>query len=161
MTSVFLLLWWMTTLNKCGKLKGQFKRAGTRQHCRNNVTMFSGPKKSWLLRYIYAISLNTKALPFFVFVLSLMLYYVVALPLSPSLKIVACPALRFKNVSKGLAHQWDPVNTPTMSVWKLFSWLSRDIWLNCLNLTICTLWTACLHIRHRRFFALLSPQIGL
>ena len=72
---------------KCCK-NGQL---GTRHHCRDNVTIFSGPKTvKWdLTRCGYSTYLDTEAF-FPSFFLSLKLPYIVALSLSRSWTIVPC-----------------------------------------------------------------------
>ena len=62
-----------------------FAELGTRQHCRDNVTMFSGLKVCWSLHYYYILvailHFDTDNLTFFEFFMSLKLYYVIALSL--------------------------------------------------------------------------------
>ena len=70
---------------------------GTRQHCRDNMTMFSGVK---VVGYCI-ITISVVATPFrhrdlnilLNFFFSLKIFYIFALSLSRSLNIVGCPAL--------------------------------------------------------------------
>ena len=59
-----------------------FAELGTRQHCRDNVTMFSGQIIVYYCVYIrcgWLLHLDTEAIQFLYFVLSLKLYYAVTL----------------------------------------------------------------------------------
>ena len=62
-----------------------FAELGTRPHCRDNVTMFSGLKVCWSLHYYYILvailHFDNDNLTFFEFFMSLKLYYVIALSL--------------------------------------------------------------------------------
>ena len=70
---------------------------GTRQYCCDNETMFSGLKVVCYCKYYYIwccyFILTPRPNYISSFFWSLRLYYVVALSLSRSYKIVACPAL--------------------------------------------------------------------
>ena len=73
---------------------------GTRQYCRDNVTMFSGHMVvSFCTINIFgvAIPFRHRDLNIFRIFLSLRLFYIVALSLSRNYKIVACPALPIRS----------------------------------------------------------------
>ena len=77
-----------------GDLLANLPELGTRQHCRDNVTMFSGHK---LVSYCITVCLYSRAFHFSYFFGSLKLCYVVALSFCrcwEANKIVACPALQ-------------------------------------------------------------------
>ena len=76
---------------------------GSRQRCRDNLTMFSGQNMLLVALCLFPLQL--------LYFLSLKLYYVVTLWLSRSFKIVACPALQ-PYLQNGSSHMkvWNTVN---------------------------------------------------
>ena len=72
---------------------------GMRQYCPDNVTMFSGHIVRYCNITIFAVATQSRHRDlnsFWNFYWSLRLFYIVALSLSRSYTIVACPALRLR-----------------------------------------------------------------